>query len=758
MSEERRLPESVRRQAHPVSGEADRSAAALAAAEDSIARYRKLAAAEPSYRTALAAALLHTGQLLARSDRPAEALTRCEDAVARYRALAQEDPAVGPQLATALSGLAEALHRGGSLSRALLVSEEAEKIHQRLADTDLWAFTKAAPQRTALTHQRALLLAEAGRHKEALVVAEHTVRNLRQLRPQAPQSRTPQLAAALATLSAQLGHAGRTTEAVAAAEEAIDLYRPLIATRHDLLARYSTTLHELGALLAKADRRADARPYLTEALDHHRHLARSDPGQWLPAAARTVHELRSLTTSAGTAWGTPREIDLRARRLRRQRNWPELWEFILSVPVADAVRVVRQLPRHWRPTDARERSLVARLRVAEPRPLAHAARALGRTAVIRTDDHVLDARRLSFARARPLLALATVTKTGTEQLRLVHTDTGERTPLYEGPARHGSFVVLPSGDVLAIRTRTRPSGQPGRPSGSSGAGTVSPSGPWELIRYAAGRADRVGDGALLGGATAVATADGYVIGLRLRSGALLSERGSALREVDLAPFGLGRGDVVAADPTGTRLAFADGPRVVLTDTALTTAIAMSMAPPDHGNVEELVFVSTNELVTVGDRGSVFLWQAVDGQLLMVAEAKNPPRLRQLFSVPAWRTVGGWAPSRKRVYSFDTATLTARGLPRPSRRPPRAVAASPDGRYLAYATIDRFGRGGRGARVEVQDLLHPTAAVERPLATLAAAELEPSWGALGPLPTPDQCELLLLAQTAAGLRPAPEPTG
>lgn len=759
MSGERRLPESVRQTVDPAGDRSGRTADALTSAEESVARYRRLTAVEPSYRTALAAALLQTGRLLAHLDRPAEARARCEDAVARYRALADEDPAALPQLATALSGLAEALHRGGGLRRALTVSREAEEIHQRLADTDLRAFIRAAPQQTALTHQRALLLADAGRHREALTVAEHTVGNLRRLLPQDPAARTPDLAAALLLLGVQLGRARRTAEAVAAADEAIDLYRPLVATRHDLLPRFATALHDLGALLAEADRPEDAAARLTEALRHHRHLARSDPARWLPAAARTMGELRALKAPSGAVWGTPGEIDRRARRLRRRRDWPRLWEFALAVPIADTVRVARRLPRRWSPADPVERSLVARLRVAEPRPLARAARALGRTAVMRTDDLVLDAHRLSFAPGRPLLAVATLTRTGIEQLRLVRTDTGERTPLYEGPAGHGSFVALPSGEVLAIRTppSRRPSrtgDRSDRPLRPTGAPSGAPADSWELVRYAAGRTDRIGDGALLGGATAVATPDGYVIGLRPRPSALIGGQDSAPREVDVSPFGLSRGDVVATDPTGTRLAFADGPRVVLTDTALTTAIAMTTAPPNHGNVEEIVFISANELVTAGDRGSLSLWQAVDDQLLMVAEAKNPPRLRQLFSVPAWRTVGGRAPGGKRIHCFDTATLTARGLPRPSRRRPRAAVASPDGRYLAYATLDRFGRG---AGVEVHDLTHPNAAVERPLATLAAAELEPSWGALGPLPTPHHCELLLLAQTAAGLRPAPAET-
>ncbi|MEU5398867.1 tetratricopeptide repeat protein [Streptomyces sp. NPDC005963] len=708
---------------------------ALAAADEAIARFRKLAAADPAYRTMLAAVLLQSGELLARVPRPAEAIARCEDSVARYRMLITEDPALLPQFAAALAGLGDVLHRGGRLREALAVTEEAENVHASLRAVDLLAFVKAAPQHAELTHHRARLLAEVGNHQEALTVAEHAVADLRRLVPFAPQARTPRLATALLTLGGRLHHVGRTAEAITVTEEAVDLYRSPAASR----ARLATSVHTLGSLLAAAERTADAEPLLTEALEHHRRLAESDPSQWLPHVAKALHDLRALTVRAQVAWSTRREIDRLARQLRRRRDRTGLWELTIAVPVADAARIARRLPRRWNPPDPTAAPLFAKLRAARPRALAGAARSTGRRAVVRTHDPIHSARQLSFAPTGPLLTLITAPDAGTDRVHLLDTTTGQRTLLYSGPAGHGSFTTLPSGEVVAIRTPWL---------GRSAARAVQAPrhGPWELVQYAAGRTERLGSGPLFDGARAVAIDDGYVIGLRPRSAALLGHPGAPLRRVDLASFGLGRGDVVAADPTGTRLAFADGPSVVLTDSALTTALARGTAPPDHGHVEELVFVSSDELVSVGDRGSVFLWQVVDGRLLVVAATEKAPRLRHLFAVPSWRTVGGWAPGEQRAHCYETATLTPRDLPRPSPRPPLAVAASSDGRRLAYATGGGFGRKNKGAALTVHDLLHPSAVWERPLAALTTAELEPSWGAVQSLP-PDQRELLLLTRAA-----------
>ncbi|MFE5858376.1 hypothetical protein ACFQ61_34810 [Streptomyces sp. NPDC056500] len=727
-------------------GRAGRTTDALTAAEEAVTRFRKLAAADPAYRTMLAAVLLQSGELLARVPRPAEAIARCEDSVRRYRTLAADDPALLPQLAAALAGLGDVLQRGGQLGRALAVTEEAEGVHASLREVDLLAFVKAAPQHAELTHQRALLLAEHGKHQEALAAAEHTVGNLRQLVPFDPKARTPRLATALITLGGRLRQVGRITEAAEVIEEAVGLYRPLAAARPQLRPELATAVHELGSLLAKARRTADAEPFLTEALEHHRRLAESDPAQWLPYVAKALHDLRALTARDKVAWGSRGEIDRLARQLRRRRDRSGLWELALAVPVGDAARITRRLPRRWKPQDPAAQPLATALRTTRSRSLTGAAQSLGQRAVVSTHDPIHSARQLSFAPTGPLLTLLTAPDAGAEHLHLLDTSTGRRTLLYEGPAGHGSFSTLPSGEVVAIRT-------PWSGRSRSRAVQAPAYGPWELVQYGAGRTERLGSGPLLDGARAVAIDAGYVIGLRSRSGALLGHPGAPLRRVSLEPFGLGRGDVVAADPTGTRLAFADGPLVVLTDSALTTALARGTAPPDHGNVEELVFVSSDELVSVGDRGSVFLWQVVDGRLLMVATAENAPRLRHLFAVPSWRTVGGWAPRERRAHCYDTATLTPRGLPRPSDRPPLAVAASSDGRRLAYATGGGLRRRSRGASLAVHDLLHPAAVWERPLAALSTAELEPSWGAVQSLPS-EQRDLLLLTRAAVEYRSTP----
>jgi tetratricopeptide (TPR) repeat protein len=215
-------------------------------AEEAVAAYRRLAAANPAdYEAALASSLKNLSGSLADAGRHDEALAAAEEAVSVYYRLASADPAAyEPDLATSLNNLSAILADAGRHDEALAAAEEAVSACRRLAAADPAAYE--ADLATSLNNlsaevirrQETLLasldslwdvLALAAQHKEALEPIEEAVAIYRRLAAANPAVYELGLAASLNNLSDIFAWVGRRDEALAAVEEAVAVYRRLAA-------------------------------------------------------------------------------------------------------------------------------------------------------------------------------------------------------------------------------------------------------------------------------------------------------------------------------------------------------------------------------------------------------------------------------------------------------------------------------------------------------------------------------------------------
>jgi tetratricopeptide (TPR) repeat protein len=143
-------------------------------------------------------------------------------------------------------------------------------------------------------------LSAAGRRGEALASAEEAVEIYRRLAADNPAAYEPDLARSLSNLGAQLSEAGRRAEALTATEEAVEICRRLAA---DNPAAYepdlATSLSNLGAELSAAGRRAQALAAEQEAVEIRRRLAADSPAAYEPHLARSLSNLGIWLSAAG---------------------------------------------------------------------------------------------------------------------------------------------------------------------------------------------------------------------------------------------------------------------------------------------------------------------------------------------------------------------------------------------------------------------------------------------------------------------------
>jgi tetratricopeptide (TPR) repeat protein len=265
---------------------------ALAAAEEALALYRDLAAANPAHRPGVANALTGRGVSLRDLGQHREALAAAEEALALYRNLAAANPSHQPDLANALTAHGASLQDLGRYQEALAALEQALALYRDLAAAN----PAYQPGLANALNNYGTSLTDLGQHREALAAAEEALALYRDLAAANP-AHQPDLANALTSRGADLTDLGRHREALAVKEEALALYRDLAAAnpvhQPDLaneLNNYGTSLRELG-------RRREALAAFEEALALYRDLAAANPAhQPRFARALTAHSasLRDL--------------------------------------------------------------------------------------------------------------------------------------------------------------------------------------------------------------------------------------------------------------------------------------------------------------------------------------------------------------------------------------------------------------------------------------------------------------------------------
>ncbi|MEV5321701.1 tetratricopeptide repeat protein [Streptomyces sp. NPDC052687] len=143
-------------------------------------------------------------------------------------------------------------------------------------------------------------LAEAGRRTDSLVAAEEAVVICRRLAAADPAAHELDLAGSLSNLGLRLSEAGRKTEGLAATEEAVAIDRRLAAANpaaHE--PHLAAALNNLGTWLSQVGRKTKGLAAAEEAVAICRRLAAANPTAHEPHLARSLSNLGLRLSEAG---------------------------------------------------------------------------------------------------------------------------------------------------------------------------------------------------------------------------------------------------------------------------------------------------------------------------------------------------------------------------------------------------------------------------------------------------------------------------
>ncbi len=452
-----------------------------------------------------------------------------------------------------------------------------------------------------------------------------------------------------------------------------------------------------------------------------------------------------------------------ARKMARRGDWRGLWWQILSSPLPQAVAAAAHLKlRKWAPPSDADARLAAVLTGIDTKEAARLGADLFQRTTVRLPTTMGFANPAGFCVRHPVVALDT-TGRDPHTSRVVTADrTGVRNTLYEGPAQHWSLCALDSETVIARREFD---------SGGYRGDT-------EIVEYTPGREAVLASGGGLLDAVVEPTATGWVVGTKLLGVALALADGEQ-EQLDLREYGLRRADLFAVDATGTRIAFADDSRLLVTDSRLQPLYDLVTESVRHGEFNAITFTG-DSIVTAGRDKGLYRWQIIGGRLrgLYSGWDSTPRTIFRLNPVAAWNLLV--AEGGNVNYHYDMATLQRTDSPEflvptgpdnkdDDLRGSRAIgrfASAPYGRLAVYegglATPTR-GPDSFYTTV-VQDLEHPLNVLVKPLLSLTPADadrvrphLDPSLGPAAPYPlTPTERALLEAAIEACEW--APQVTG
>jgi tetratricopeptide (TPR) repeat protein len=296
-----------------------RSAQAQAAAEESVAIFRKLASADPDYRPALGHSLISLGDCFSKLGDMTKAVSATKEAVSIYRKLSVADPDRYPlALANSLNHLSTHLRKQRRSAEALSVTEEAVAIYRELPATSPVGY-RANLADLLISLGTQLLSDRSERSAEGLPTAEEGVAIYRELAVAQPDPYRADLASRLIDMTGVLllPKKGRSAEALSMAEEAVAIYRELaVAYPYRYLPRVVSSLGTLSVALRRVGRSAEARSAEEESEAIDRQLVAILPDHnraRLAEFARTyLHMLEEpdLTSFTRTWLHMPEEPDL----------------------------------------------------------------------------------------------------------------------------------------------------------------------------------------------------------------------------------------------------------------------------------------------------------------------------------------------------------------------------------------------------------------------------------------------------------------
>jgi TIR domain/Tetratricopeptide repeat len=138
-----------------------------------------------------------------------------------------------------------------------------------------------------------------GRREEALAASQEAVDIYRRLAETRPDTFLPDLAKSLNNLGRDLFNLGHRDKALAASQAAVDIYRRLVETRPDFLPDLATSLNNFGNGLSNLGRHEEALAAAQEAVDIRRRLAETRPDAFLPDLATSLNNFGNGLSNLG---------------------------------------------------------------------------------------------------------------------------------------------------------------------------------------------------------------------------------------------------------------------------------------------------------------------------------------------------------------------------------------------------------------------------------------------------------------------------
>jgi tetratricopeptide (TPR) repeat protein len=245
-----------------------------------------------------------------------------------------------------------------------------EQMRQRLQQVPQPWPEEVKVETARVTNNLANALRALGWREEALAAAEEAVALYRQLAAARPDAFTPDLAASLNTLANMLGDLGRREAALAAAEEAVALRRQLAAARPDAFTPdLAMALNNLAASLSALGRREAALAAAEEARDLCRALAAARPDAFTPDLARALNNLARALSDLGrreAALAAAEEARDLYRELAAAR--PDAFTPDLATSLNNLAKFLSELGRREAALAAAEEAVALRRQLAAARP------------------------------------------------------------------------------------------------------------------------------------------------------------------------------------------------------------------------------------------------------------------------------------------------------------------------------------------------------------------------------------------------------
>ncbi|MGK5497807.1 tetratricopeptide repeat protein [Streptomyces sp. URMC 125] len=331
---------------------AGRTEEALAASEESVAVWRRLAAADPVMEELLAQALHNHGNHLSDMGRPADAANALRQAVSVRRRLADQDPATyGPDLADSLTNLSNHLAAQGKRPEALETSRQAVELYRRLTKINPDAYEGNLA--LALTSLGADL-SETGCWDEAIVVTEEAVALRRRLAASNLAAHEPPLALSLTNLGWFRLSANRPVEALEACEEAVAIRERLAATEPEVYrADLAQSLISFGLCLAGNGQPAKGLRATIRSAELYRRAMADNPAAYSLELARALNNIgrfHALASRWKEALAAVDEALTLASRIAsvNPTAYAELVGSLRKTQEACLRRQVSQAPRGWK--------------------------------------------------------------------------------------------------------------------------------------------------------------------------------------------------------------------------------------------------------------------------------------------------------------------------------------------------------------------------------------------------------------------------